>query len=106
MPSPARYREQKSQLAGQAREICLTHGIRRRGRMQINRHVQVSRCFKEGQEASIVKEKAMGRAVDKSARKTEPGDAAIEFSGGCLSILQGNHSKAGETIWVGAHRVR
>jgi len=106
MPSPARDGEQESQLTGQPGEICLTHGIRRRCGMQINRHIQVGRCFKERQEASIVKEKAFGRAVDQSARKTEPGDAAIEFSGGGICILQGNHGKAGETIWVGAHRVR
>jgi hypothetical protein len=74
--------------------------------MQINRHVQVSRCFEERQEGSIVKKKAFGRAVDKSARKTQPGDAAIEFSSGRVCIFQGDHGKAGETIWVGAHRVR
>ena len=72
----------------------------RNGRMEVERDVEGLCPLKNGPEAPVVQENAVGEAVDHRALKAEGGHGPIELGGGGFGIGRWQRGEGGEAVGV------
>src|SRR5260370_39437284 len=93
-PPPAAGSEGKAEMAWEAAEVSIHDGLGRRRGMEIDGDVKSLGCLKERSEFRIVQKLSVNGAVHHDAFEPQPADAALEFGGSFLRLLQG---KCGES---------
>ena len=71
--------------------------------MQVDGDVKRLGCFKQRSEFRIIEKLAVDRAIHHDAFEPKLSNAAFEFLGGFLRILQGKRAERGKAVRVGSH---
>jgi len=98
MPAPAKSRQMLRDAIRIIAFVMLEHLLAGKGRMDVQRDIQLLRLFKDGPEFRGVVEFAVQMVVQEGADKTKVADAAGEFRGGGERV---NHGQQGEASQAG-----
>ncbi len=100
MPAPAGCLEHAARARLQIGVIGLPHCLRRKVRVDVDRHVEVHGRREQAFIARVIEEAAFGRAVDERADEAQLLHGAHELAGGGIRALHRQDGEPGEAIWM------
>src|SRR6266436_641472 len=97
-PTPGRTRELRIIL-----EINIHDWLRKRTRMNVDRHVQCLGALKDRPERFFIEVMTLRVSIDECASESEVLHSSFEFVGGCHGVLRGQRRESEESRGILFH---